>query len=249
MLDPDREKKQVEPNAVAADSFALPMKLPHLALLSLTLFRLPASAGIEFTSTTQKAVAGPEADTVEFLYKFKVTGEQKIHIKSLEVSCSCLTATLNKAEYAPGESGEVKVVFTIGSLEGELEKAVTVSTNDAKNPDIQLDCIASVEKIFDIQPVTAVWEQGSKPTTKEVKIKVLGANPINIQKFTSSRPNLQAELNTVKPGREYVLKLTPKSTEQSELAAITLETDSKIPKLAKRSVFANIPKAKAAAGK
>lgn len=225
------------------------MKRPLLALLSLWLFSLPASAGIEFASTAQKAVAGPEADTVEFLYKFKVTGEQKIHIKSLDVSCSCLTATSNKAEYAPGESGEVKVVFTIGSLEGELEKAVTVSTNDAKNPDIQLDCVAKVEKIFDIQPVTAVWEQGSKPTTKEVKIKVLGANPINIQKFTSSRPNLQAELNTVKPGREYVLKLTPKSTEQSELAAITLETDSKIPKLAKRSVFANIPKAKAAAGK
>jgi hypothetical protein len=210
-------------------------------LLSLFLsFPLLALAGIEFEQTTVKATSKLEDESADFFFKFKVTGDKLVRITDLEVSCGCLEATADKAEYAPGETGQVKAVMATGSIEGEMTKYITVATNDAKNPSIQLDCSINVPKIYDFQPMTTSWEMGEAPTTKEVKITVLGANPINILKFASTRPNLQAEMVVTKPGREYLLKLTPKNTDTPELGLVTLETDCKIAKFTKRQIFFTI---------
>jgi hypothetical protein len=201
---------------------------------------LLALAGIEFEQTTVKTTSKLGDETADFIFKFKVTGDKKVRITNLDVSCSCLEATADKGEYAPGDHGEVKVVMALGSIEGEMVKYTTVATNDPKNPSIQLDCSINVPKIYDFQPMTTSWEVGEAPTTKEVKITVLSEDPVNMLKYASTRPNMQAEMTVVKPGREYVVKLTPKNTETPELGLITFETDCKIAKYTKRQVFFTI---------
>ncbi len=212
--------------------------MKFLALL--LLLPMLAHAGMEFASTIVKATAKLEDESVDFLFKFKITGDQPLVIKDLEVSCGCLEATANKTQYAAGESGEVKVVMKVGSVEGESTKYITVTTDDAAHPNVQLDCSVNVPKLYEFTPMTTTWEIGDACTAKQVRIKVLGAEPINILKYASTRPNMAADMQVVTAGREYLLTLTPKSTEQPELGLVTLETDCKISKYSKRQLFFTI---------
>lgn len=48
---------------------------------------------------------------VEHTFKFKNTGDANLIITSATGSCHCTVPALQKSEYAPGEEGEIKVVF------------------------------------------------------------------------------------------------------------------------------------------
>jgi hypothetical protein len=211
-----------------------------------------AHAGIEFESTTIKSTAKPEDETVDFFFKFKITGDKIVRITDLEVSCGCMEAITPQGEYEPNAKGEVKVTMKVGSIEGESAKYITVSTNDPEHPTIQLDCIIDVPKIYEFSPMTTSWNLGEKPVTKEVKIKILSKDPVNILKYASTRANVTADMVVTVPGREYLLKLTPKSTDEATLGTIKIETDCKIAKYANRLIFFTIvrnriPEAPAAA--
>ncbi len=209
-------------------------------LCTLLIFPMLAHAGIEFESTSLKSTAKAEDETVDFIFKFKITGDKIVRITDLEVSCGCMEAITAQGEYEPNAKGEVKVTMKVGSIEGESTKYITVFTNDPKNPSIQLDCIVDVPKIYEFTPMTTTWAMGEKPVTKEVKIKILSKDPVNILKYGSTRANVAAEMTVTVPGREYLLKLTPKSTDEATLGTIKLETDCKIAKYTKRQVFFTI---------
>ena len=212
------------------------------AALWTSLFALPllAHAGIEFESTSVKVTVGPEDEAADFIYKFKVTGDKPVRITGIEVSCGCMEASSAKSEYAPGETGEVKVIMKVGSVEGEMLKPTTVTTNDPKNQSIQLDATVNVPKIYEFTPMTTSWNMGDEPVTKILTLKVLSKDPINVLKYASTRENMAAEMTVVKPGREYQIKLTPKSTAQPELGLLTIETDCKIAKYTRRQAFFTI---------
>lgn len=214
-------------------------------LFGLLAMPLISHAGLVFDSTTQKATAGMEDESVTLSYKFKITGDKPVKIEALDVSCGCLEATSEKSLYQPGEKGEVKIVMKLGAFEGEVNKPTTVTTNDPVNPSIQLDSLITIPKIYDFSPLTTVWQIGEAPNPKVVKIKVMGKDPINILKTSCTRENTTAEVKVIKPGFEYEITLSPKTTEKPELGLISLETDCKILKYTKRQIFYTIVKKRA----
>lgn len=214
--------------------------MKRFLFLSLLCAPLLAHAGIEFESTSITATAGVEDETVGFKFKFKITGDKPVRITNIEPSCGCLEAMSPKSEYQPGESGELNATMKVGAIEGEALKPITITTNDPKKQSIQLDCVVNVPKIYEFTPITTSWEMGEEPTTKILTLKVLSKDPINVLKYASTRENMQAEMVVVKPGREYQIKLTPKSTAQPELGLLTIETDCKIAKYTKRQAFYTI---------
>jgi hypothetical protein len=91
------------------------------------------TTSIEFEETTFDYGTVTEGAKVEHMYKFKNTGTEPLLISNAKGSCGCTVPDWPREPIAPGESGEIKVVFDSkgkGSAEGQAQsKRVTITAN------------------------------------------------------------------------------------------------------------------------
>jgi hypothetical protein len=66
--------------------------------------------------------------------EFTNTGKKPLEIRSLQGNCSCVTATTKKSSIKPGEKGIILVTFDPQERKGSHQKAVTIYSNDPRNP-------------------------------------------------------------------------------------------------------------------
>lgn len=87
---------------------------------------------LTFETTDHDFGTIPEGQKVEYTYKFKNTGSSELVISSAKASCGCTVPDYTKTPVAPGESGEVKVIFDSSGKGGMQQKTVTVTANTEK---------------------------------------------------------------------------------------------------------------------
>ena len=93
------------------------------------------------------------SNSVEHVFKFKNTGDANLVITSASGSCHCTVPQLSKMDYAPGETGEIKVIFDPkGKAAGPVQQRVTVVSNDPTSPTSSLLIEADVQPIVTIEP-------------------------------------------------------------------------------------------------
>lgn len=183
----------------------------------------------------------PEDEEVETTFKFRNKGDKPVKILGLESACSCLSAELDKAEYAPGEVGTGKASFKVSTFVGRHEKSVLVSTDDAKQPEWQINFILDVPAIVDIKPKTLEWFIGDTPGPKSSLIRFTGDEPMKIIKITPVRENsVDFEWKELKEGREFLVTVTPRSTQDVTMSALKIETSSSVAKYRNQLVFFSI---------
>ncbi|MEM7755786.1 MAG: DUF1573 domain-containing protein [Planctomycetota bacterium] len=68
---------------------------------------------------------------VEVAFPFTNTGTEPLVIESMRSTCGCTVPALDKTEYAPGEGGEIKVIFNPHNRKGINNRTVVVNTNDS----------------------------------------------------------------------------------------------------------------------
>lgn len=85
---------------------------------------------------------------------FTNQGEGTLIIKDLRASCGCTVGELDKREYAPGESGVIKIQFKPQGKSNAIKQTVTVTTNDAslRNFEAQISVAAFVVPIVRVEP-------------------------------------------------------------------------------------------------
>jgi len=211
------------------------MKLSAIFLLSL--FIGSVQAKLEFESTTVELKAKPTDEEVPTTFKFKNTGDKEVAISKISVGCSCLKATTDKESYAPGESGEVNVIFKIGSFTGHQSKGMTIVAGDQRT---RLQFGLQIPNVITITPNVLEWAVGSKPEAKTFKVKVEHPDPIKILSMKPSRDGFNPELKTIKEGREYEVTLTPDSLDTAMLGFLRISTDCKIDKHKHQMAFFTI---------
>ena len=210
--------------------------------LTLLVFALAASVHAELSLDVPaiELKPKPEDEEVETTFKFRNKGDKMVKILGLESACSCLSATLDKAEYKPGEVGTGTATFKVASLVGRHEKYVTVNTDDAKQPDWQVNFILEVPEVVDIKPKTLQWWIGDEPTAKACMVQFVGAEPMKILKITPTRENVKFDWKEIKEGREYLITVTPKNTQEVTMGALKIETNSPIAKYRYQLAFFTI---------
>jgi len=72
------------------------------------------------------------------LFTVKNAGEAPLIIRKIQTACGCTVAKPQKTQLAPGESTPIEVTFSSGDRLGLQNKALTLITNDARNPEITL---------------------------------------------------------------------------------------------------------------
>jgi hypothetical protein len=75
-----------------------------------------------------------QSRTIDRNVILKNNGKSNLQIKAFQGNCSCITAVPEKETIPPGDSISVKVSFTPQAREGTQQKAITLYSNDPRNP-------------------------------------------------------------------------------------------------------------------
>jgi hypothetical protein len=107
------------------------------------------SEGPAVTFVTQEHDFGAIWDTEDHpcAFQFTNTGDATLRFLRITSSCTCTLATLDKWEYAPGESGQIDTTFE-PTKAGEQTQAITLLTNAVNQPAVKLAVHAAVSQFL-----------------------------------------------------------------------------------------------------
>jgi len=205
---------------------------------------------LHFETNIRKVTVSPDAREIEMLFPFENKTSEVVEIRKYDAPCSCMSAKLKGGKqvesgaiaFAPGERGVIKGIFELGNFKGTITKKIVVwtSKDSDEKPSIGLITKVTVPALVSATPTSLIWEVGSNTDTKEISIKMKGTEPIKILSQDSSSENIEYEVVTVKEGFEYLIKVTPKSTDKVTFAALRFRTDSKVERFKTLQTFMTI---------
>lgn len=209
--------------------------------------KLWGADGLTFAKNRIEMSVSPDAKTVMVPYQFSNKTDRTITIKRYDSACSCLSAKIKggKLVYEPGESGEIRVNFELGTFSGLVEKTVLLWTTEDQDekPSSVLSVVLDIPVLFEVNPKTVFWEQHGEDQPQVIKLKVNNVDPIHILEHSATNKNFQYEFNTIKEGREYELVVTPKDVSVPAFGMIKLTTDSAIPRYRRQMAFVCVRRA------
>ena len=106
----------------------------HYLALLLCFTALGSARALEWDRKLVAATPAPGDEVVRVRYAFKNPAKKTVHILGVTTSCGCTEATPSASQIAPGESGAVDVVFTIGQRTGLQKKEITIRTDESETP-------------------------------------------------------------------------------------------------------------------
>lgn len=184
----------------------------------------PLRAELVWEKAIQNFHRLPSDGHLETKFAFRNAGKEPVTVRKVRTSCGCTSAKLVKDTYAPGESGEISVRFTFGDRKGPNRKIITVITDDKPDP-TELSLQVWIDEPMTITPALVYWKTGDAGAAKSVQLAAGAGTPVRVKSVTSSNPRIAAKLETIKPGEQYAVSVTPADTSKKETAEITVETD------------------------
>jgi len=140
-------------------------------------------------------------------FKFTNTGNALLKIGKIQCPCGCTLATLAKKDYAPGESGILKIVYSASSSPGTIRKSCSVPSNDKKTPTVVLIMTANIIRKVEHEPQRLnILLKGENAGCPEITIMSLDKQPFSIMHFKSTGDSLTADYDTLVKATKFVLR-------------------------------------------
>jgi len=188
----------------------------------------PTTAPVESTETQQEIKVLPEPDkpspeiTFEKLdcnfgeigpntdnsgeFKFTNTGDALLEITKVGKCCG-VVATLDKMEYAPGESGVLKVNWKSGSQPIVFRRKLTVYSNDVKNPELILSIEATTVLKVSWEPKRLrLFHDEENAGCQKIIVSSTDNQPFSITGFTSTSDCITADFDPSVEATKFVLE-------------------------------------------
>ncbi|MFP3939066.1 MAG: DUF1573 domain-containing protein [Thermoanaerobaculia bacterium] len=135
------------------------LNLAVLTLLAGLAPIIPGSASVAEGGAPAAVVVEPVVDAgevpvgeeVETTFEIRNDGTAPLEITRVQPACGCTVADYDEV-IAPGETGLVRATLDTTSILGPNAKAVTVFTNDAASPRIQLTIKSDVRPFLSVEP-------------------------------------------------------------------------------------------------
>ncbi len=161
-------------------------------------------------------------------FKFSNTGSKTLTIERVQSTCGCTVPELKKKEYAPGESGTIKVTFHAPSVKGKVKKHLYIISNDPKNPRVELSIEAEVVVKVSISPETVELRlDQANAGMPSLVVKSLDDQEFSIQSITIPRDVMKIAFDPAKKATEFTLelKVNLELLNQSTTGVIQVKTD------------------------
>lgn len=161
-----------------------------------------------------------QGEQVEYVFRFRNTGDQVLQIGNVRSSCGCTAALLSTTRIAPGDMGELRTTFDSTRFKGAINKIVTIDTNDPQHPQVTFGLYGDVKAELLLQPERVNWGKVKQavPLSSTVTISNRGSATINLQPPQVTSPAISAELRTLQllPGEQVELNISAVFTEQKK---------------------------------
>ena len=199
------------------------------------LFPAMIHAKLKFTQTSVLVKATNEDKTLHSKFDFINAGDEPVYVLSVASSCECTVPTLDKREYAPGESGEILVNYNIGINEGNQSQTITVITSETTensymltfNAELPRGLRGAIPSVEPVAPRQLFWSQ--KPyETKTVTVDLKTTQGSRFKVACDAGATFQIETETSAEKKEARIKITPVSTggEMRGELTVSLETEN-----------------------
>ena len=188
---------------------ASPNPVPFAPLVAST--PNPNGARIEFNEKVHNFGKIKANDPLRFDFVFTNTGKATLEVTDVRPQCGCTTASPWDRKVEPGQTGKIPIQFNPGNFSGTVSKSITVTCNDSVQSVQTLQLTATIWRPVDIQPAYLYFTGVEGESTNDVKMARIVSNldePLTLQAPECPNPRFKAELSTVKPGKEFDLKVT-----------------------------------------
>ena len=146
-------------------------------------------------------------------------------ITSVEPSCGCTTAELEKRTYQPGESGVINTRFEFGEQSGLQMKAILVTTEGSEErPDI-LELLVHIPELVEVEPDFVQWWHGEAKEKKTISLTASNIDTFQITKVESLNPQFETRLEVLDPGKNYQISVSPPDVTSNVTGSLRIFTD------------------------
>ena len=140
-------------------------------------------------------------------FKFTNIGESVLKITKVGQCCGVVT-TLEKKEYAPGESGVLKVTYNAPVRIGAQMRQLVISSNDPVNPSVRLTIKSEIEPKITCKPKRLkLFLNEENAGCDTLTISSLDDQPFSIKTFRSTADCITADYDPTVKATEFVLDL------------------------------------------
>jgi hypothetical protein len=140
-------------------------------------------------------------------FRFTNTGEGVLKISQVDKICGCTPFSLNKTEYAPGESGTLRVRYYAELEQGSTTKQLFVHSNDRQNPKVALAIKARVLAKVKSEPSTlSLSLKHQNAGCPQITLTSLDNQPFSIRSFKSTANCVTADYNPSAKATRFVLQ-------------------------------------------
>ena len=140
-------------------------------------------------------------------FKFTNTGEGILKIGKIKSTCSCTVPKLTKKEYAPGESGIVKVKYHSSKRAGSRKERLYVHSNDKTEPKFKLLVKAKVVLKVTHEPKRLNFSFKQKDVNcPEIILSSVDDQPFAIKQVKSRANSVSIDFDPLVEATRFVLK-------------------------------------------
>lgn len=121
--------------------------------------------------TEVEVETAPMQEEVRAVFAFRNAGDEPVVIRRMRTDCDCTTPELKKREYAPGEAGQIELVFEIGERTGVQERRLTVTSTGQRGP-ATLVLRTEIPEVIRLEPGLVQWLEDEPRKKKTVVVEV-----------------------------------------------------------------------------
>jgi hypothetical protein len=153
-----------------------------------------AAPAIRFDQTTIDFGKTSQVATVSGVFKFKNVGDSALELQPPKPSCGCTVAELKTNMVAPGAIGELPFTLNLGQYRANLEKHISVHSNDPKTPEVSLTIKVDYTPLFEFKPATLSPNLpfGTNAVEQSAALERTDGKPLRITRLEGSQPWITA---------------------------------------------------------
>ena len=173
-----------------------------------------------------------EGKKVDHVFQLTNEGDSPVTILQVTSSCGCTAATISSKTIQPNGTGEIKSTFNSTNFNGNINKTISVQTNDPKTPTVTLTMKGTVTTTVQLNPRQLNFGQVKveAPTTLALNIANRGQKPLKITGVKTPMPQvtLDTEKFVLKPGEQtkILVTITPRAEDRILSGYLTINTDN-----------------------
>ena len=140
--------------------------------------------------------------------KIKNMGTDTLILSSVDASCGCTTVILADNHLLPNDSTDLFMTFDAKRFSGQVQKSISMVTNDSLNRFVDLLFTANVISVLELNPEYLFLRTAKDSTANQnLVIKNITSEEIIVSSISSTSDLLTAKLSkeSMKPNEEVTL--------------------------------------------